>query len=165
MPLPPDAAFIVIKGRRWRASDPHIPPRLRQELVNELMAARRGVAGAGTPLEVREFRTRVNDAKVALGERGRGWWLAADPEASARRVDAAIRTLLRSRAPGRTICPSDAARVAGGETWRSLLPLVRARATLMAEHGEIDILRRGEPVRDVATAGVLRYRLGGHVSR
>lgn len=32
----------MVDGRRWRATDPSIPEPLRQELVNELMAARRG---------------------------------------------------------------------------------------------------------------------------
>lgn len=59
--------WIVVGGRRWRRSDPSIPEPLRQELVGELMDARRRVD-----------RPRVQDAKVALGERGRAWWEPAD---------------------------------------------------------------------------------------
>ena len=69
---PPKTAFITVDGRRWRASDPGIPQRLRQELVNELMAARRAVRDARSARAIRRSRCRVNDAKLALGERGRG---------------------------------------------------------------------------------------------
>lgn len=159
MPLPPATAFIVIDGRRWRASDPHIPPNLRQELVNELMAARRAVRDAVTEVERRASRRRVSDAKVALGERGHAWWLPPEPVAVARRIEAAVRALLRSRAPGRSVCPSDVARVVGADAWRTLLPVVRDRAVAMSAQGELEILRRGEVVREKPTAGVLRYRL------
>ena len=36
-----DAHYFVVKGRRWRKTDPDIPEKLRAELVKELMAARR----------------------------------------------------------------------------------------------------------------------------
>lgn len=154
----PKSAFITIDGRRWRATDPHIPVNLRQELVNELMAARRAVRDAPTPTEVRRARRRVNDAKVALGERGHPWWLPPEPLATARRIDAALRALLESRQPGRSVCPSDIARIVGGTGWRPLLPLVRQRAVAMAERGELEVLRRGQVVTENAIAGVLRYR-------
>ncbi|HEY0734987.1 MAG TPA: hypothetical protein VGD69_08780 [Herpetosiphonaceae bacterium] len=79
-PLPertPDGRYIVVDGRRWRASDPSLTPERRQELVNELMQARRDVGRAkrlrDTELE-RDARRRVHAAKVALGERGIPWW-------------------------------------------------------------------------------------------
>ncbi len=150
---------MVIDGRRWRTSDPGIPANLRQELVNELMSARRAVRDAADELEVRASRRRVNDAKLALGERGHAWWLPAEPAATDRRIDAALHALLRSRQPGRTICPSDIARIVGGRTWRTLLPVVRDRAVAMTARGELEILRRGEVVTDDPTRGVLRYRL------
>ena len=53
--VPPASAFIVIDGRRWRTSDPRIPANLRQELVNELMAARRAVRDASTPQDIQEI--------------------------------------------------------------------------------------------------------------
>ena len=155
----PKGAYIVINGRRWRASDPNIPNNLRQELVSELMAARRAVRDSRNDRELRESRRRVNDAKLALGERGTPWWLPSTSAAQNRRIDAAIRALLRSRRPGSTICPSDAARIVGGRGWRSLLPAVRDRAVLMAKQGSLDILRRGRIVTTQRTEGVLRYRL------
>jgi hypothetical protein len=44
--MAPDERFLTIDGRRWRRSDPLIPESLRQQLVNELMFARRAVAAA-----------------------------------------------------------------------------------------------------------------------
>lgn len=157
-PPPPDTAYIVVNGRRWRASDPNIPASFRQELVNELMAARRGVRDAINDAELRRSRQRVNDAKIALGERGHAWWLPPTTAATRRRIEAATRALLRSRQPGRSICPSDVARTIGGATWRALMATVRECAVTMSERGEIEILRGGRVVRTDLTAGVLRYR-------
>ena len=155
----PENAFIIIEGRRWRASDPHIPDAFRQELVNELMAARRAVREATNAVELRRSRRRVHDAKVALGERGHPWWLPPTPLATKHRIESALRALLRGRQPGRSICPSDVARIVGGRTWRTLLAIVRDRAVAMAARGEVQILRRGRVVRTNPTEGVLRYRL------
>lgn len=152
-------AFIVVNGRRWRASDPHIPDTLRQELVNELMAARRAVRDGTSDREIRNGRRRVNDAKLALGERGHAWWLPPEAAATERRIDAAIQALLRSRRPGSSICPSDVARIVGAGSWRAMLPIVRDRAVKMTEAGLLEILRRGRVIRRNPTSGVLRYRL------
>ena len=79
----PDGRYVIIDGRRWRASDPNLPEERRQELVRELMKARRDV---GAALKARdeaaeaEARARVHAAKVALGERGPKWW-EKDPPA------------------------------------------------------------------------------------
>jgi hypothetical protein len=73
----PDGRYIVVDGRRWRASDPRLPEERRQELVNELMEARRAVGAAkraGDAEAERAARARVHAAKVALGERGKPWW-------------------------------------------------------------------------------------------
>jgi hypothetical protein len=73
----PDGRYVVIGGRRWRATDPSIPEERRQELVSELMSARRAVGAAkraGDPAAERRARDRVHAAKVALGERGPRWW-------------------------------------------------------------------------------------------
>jgi hypothetical protein len=48
----PDGRYIIVDGRRWRASDPRLPEERRQQLVDELMDARRAVGAAkraGTP--------------------------------------------------------------------------------------------------------------------
>jgi hypothetical protein len=155
----PDEAFLRIEGRRWRRSDPRIPAALRQQLVNELMAARRAVATAADDSSRRDARRRVQDAKVALGERGSAWWLEPSPADLDTRIAAAIRALLRSRAEGATICPSEAARVVDGVAWRRLLPAVRLQAVRLAEAGALIVLRAGEPVTGDRTKGVLRYKL------
>jgi hypothetical protein len=136
-----------------------MPATLRQELVNELMSARRAVAAAADALERREARRRVQDAKVALGERGRSWWLDAATTDLEPRVDAAIRALLRSRHGGATICPSEPARIVDGESWRRLLATVRERAVALARAGQVAIMRNRRPASGDLTAGVLRYRL------
>lgn len=146
-----DGRYVVIDGRRWRATDPSIPDPLRQALVNELMAARRAVAAArGDEAAVRAARDRVRDAKVALGERGHPWWEDATDDELAPRIAAAYRALLRGRAPESTTCPSDAARVAGGERWRDRMDLARAVAREGVESGELTLLQGGEPVADPA---------------
>jgi hypothetical protein len=56
---------------------PSIPEERRQELVNELMDARRAVGEAKRKSDSeaeRAARARVHAAKVALGERGEPWW-------------------------------------------------------------------------------------------
>ena len=141
-----DGRWIVVDGRRWRATDPGIPDPLRQELVDELMSARRQVR-----TDPEHARPRVQDAKVALGERGRPWWEEPDEQAQRDRAAATVRALLRHRA-GSTICPSDAARVVGGEGWRDLMPLVRDVAWELAGEGAAVIQQRGQAVgtrRDV----------------
>ncbi|WP_082109475.1 DUF3253 domain-containing protein [Mycobacterium sp. UM_Kg1] len=146
-----DGRFIVVNGRRWRATDPSIPDSLRQELVNALMAARRAVRDAGE-----NARLRVHDAKVALGERGEPWWDRPSVEGLNARIDATICTLARHRAPG-TACPSDIARVVGGAgDWRDLMETVRARAKALADQGVIDIQQRGHTVDPAAARGPIR---------
>ena len=96
-----DGRHLVIGGRRWRASDPDLPGALRDELVHELMAARREVGAGGRADDgdrVAAARARVHDAKVALGERGRPWWEPPDDEADRGRAGAAARALGRARA-------------------------------------------------------------------
>ena len=98
-----DPRYVVVDGRRWRATDPGVPEQLRTELVAELMSARRAFTGAEV---VGGARGRVQDAKVALGERGEPWWEAASPEGRAERLAAAMRTLLRHRARPRRSAPA-----------------------------------------------------------
>jgi hypothetical protein len=69
-----DGRYILVAGRRWRATDPMIPPERAAELRSALMAWRREVkAVRGTEAE-RAARDGVQAAKVALGERGCPWW-------------------------------------------------------------------------------------------
>jgi uncharacterized protein len=73
----PDGRYVVVDGRRWRASDPDIPEDVAAELRRALMSARRAVGAAlrdGDAQAERRARDRVQRAKVALGERGTPWW-------------------------------------------------------------------------------------------
>ncbi|MEV7552159.1 hypothetical protein AB0N89_21320 [Amycolatopsis sp. NPDC089917] len=73
----PDGRFVVIDGRRWRATDPEIPEEAAARLRGLLMRARRDVGAARRAQDSeaeREARARVHAAKVALGERGTPWW-------------------------------------------------------------------------------------------
>lgn len=72
-----DGRHIVVRGRRWRASDPELPGEVRERLVAHLMSARRDVGSAlraGDPDSEQEARGRVRRAKEGLGERGVPWW-------------------------------------------------------------------------------------------
>ena len=73
-------------------------------------------------------------------------------------LERAIGTLLDARAPGATICPSEAARAVDPEGWRDLMPQARAAAGRLAGRGEVEVTQRGEVV-DVGTArGPVRIR-------
>ncbi len=74
-------------------------------------------------------------------------------------VREAILVLAAGRGPGRSICPSEAARALSPANWRKLLPDVRAEAIRLHKAGLIQICRKGRPVEDPDTfRGV--YRLG-----
>ncbi|MER7741748.1 hypothetical protein ABTX34_26075 [Streptomyces sp. NPDC096538] len=73
----PDGHHIVVRGRKWRATDPSIPEEIAARLRRHLMAARRAVRAATTAGDEqgeRAARARVHRAKIALGERGTPWW-------------------------------------------------------------------------------------------
>ncbi|MGP5409663.1 DUF3253 domain-containing protein [Glutamicibacter ardleyensis] len=151
----PDGHYLVINGRKWRASNPSIPPKLCQELVDELMSARRAVKEGKA-----DARKRVNDAKVALGERGQPWWEDPEPKASSKRTAAAIRALLSKRA-GTSICPSDVARIVCGpeNSWRGYMNQVRQITAEMAAQGEVIATQKGKPVEADRVRGPIRINL------
>jgi len=150
-----DGRYIVVDGRRWRASDPSIPEKFRAELVAELMSARRAVKS-----NPEAARPRVQDAKVALGERGRPWWQEPTELSLHERLTATIRTLLRHRGADRTICPSDVARTIGGESWRRLLDPVREVAAELHDAGVVQVMQKGMAVDPRAARGPLRIGRG-----
>lgn len=144
-----DGRYIVVGGRRWRATDPSIPEKLRTELVRALMTGRREVKARGDTA-----RVMVHDAKVALGERGDPWWEPTD-EGTRRRLEATIRTLLRSRGTG-SICPSDAARVVGGDGWRDHMETARSVAFELREKGIVAVTQKGRRVDGTDVSGPIR---------
>ncbi|BCM89716.1 hypothetical protein IAD21_01563 [Abditibacteriota bacterium] len=73
----PDGHYVIIDGRKWRATNPNLPEDERKKWVSELMSARRAVAAAlkAKDQEAEDAaRDRVQIAKEALGERGPKWW-------------------------------------------------------------------------------------------
>ncbi|MFJ9344864.1 hypothetical protein ACIRP0_37130 [Streptomyces sp. NPDC101733] len=84
-----DGRYVIIDGKRWRATDPNLPADTAARLRTHLMAARRAV---GAALRAHDddaehaARRRVQTAKVALGERGDPWWEQTDAERRARWV-------------------------------------------------------------------------------
>ncbi|MDQ0988706.1 hypothetical protein [Streptomyces sp. V2I9] len=72
-----DGRYVIVDGRRRRATDPDIPEEAAAALRSHLMAARRAVREAKRTADeaaLRRARERVQQAKVALGERGDPWW-------------------------------------------------------------------------------------------
>lgn len=112
-----DGRYIIVNGRRWRATDPAIPNELKDELVRELMRARRAIKDGDETA-----RASVHAAKTALGERGEPWWEQTDEGRRARAVAVTI-TLLKNR-DGNPVLVSDIARVVGGTEWHELVDLV-----------------------------------------
>ncbi|WP_155371015.1 DUF3253 domain-containing protein [Catellatospora vulcania] len=149
-----DGRYLIVSGRRWRTTDPAIPETLRQELVDELMTARRLVRS-----DPQSARPRVQDAKVALGERGDPWW-EPTPDGRRERLAATIRALLRHRRPDATVCPSEAARAAGGEAWRGLMDMAREVAGELSRQGVVAIRQHGADVDVAAASGPIRLARG-----
>lgn len=149
-----DGHHIIVNGRKWRATDPSIPDNFRQELVDELMAARRAVKS-----DESDARRRVHDAKTALGERGAPWWEERAGEAFDERIAAGIRALTRKRSES-SICPSDVARAVGGESWRSYMDDVRRVAAELADRDEVVVTQKGEPVAIREARGPVRIVRG-----
>ncbi|WP_298914234.1 hypothetical protein [uncultured Algimonas sp.] len=74
-PQTPDGRYFVSKGRLWRTTNPKLPEAERERLVKALMKARRDVYRDRDDAEkLKDARSRVHAAKVALGERGPVWW-------------------------------------------------------------------------------------------
>ncbi|GGE15151.1 hypothetical protein GCM10011390_37820 [Aureimonas endophytica] len=82
-PVTPDGRYFVVRGRLWRMADPTLPDERRQDLVKELMRARRAVATARRNEDGEAeaaAHAAVDAAKRALGERGPVWWRDGAPD-------------------------------------------------------------------------------------
>ncbi|MEP7186645.1 MAG: hypothetical protein ABI767_12495 [Rhodanobacter sp.] len=82
-PLTPDKRYLVVRGRLWRAANPALLPEVRKDWVDRLMTARREVHDAlqsGDDEALARARYAVDQAKVALGERGPVWWADGAPD-------------------------------------------------------------------------------------
>ena len=90
-----DPHFFVVRGRRWRRTDPDLPEEVVAALQSHLGSARATVGAAGRrgdEAAVAAARRRVGIAKHGLGERGPRWW--EEPlEARIERAREALRDL------------------------------------------------------------------------
>jgi hypothetical protein len=71
-------------------------------------------------------------------------------------LESEIASLLDQRAPGKTICPSEAARAIGGKEWRELMPDAREAAARMADRGEAVVTQKGQVVDGRSARGPIR---------
>lgn len=88
-PLTPDKRYLVVRGRLWRAANPALSPEVRKACVDRLMTARRAVRDALQSADdeaLAHARTEVDQAKVALGERGPVWWTDGAPDLNRQHV-------------------------------------------------------------------------------
>ena len=164
-PRTPDGRHFIVNGRKWRSTDPAIPEPLRQQLVNVLMKARGDVGGAKRAKDEaaeKAARKRVNDAKIALGERGEKWWEPYTDAGLRSRISSTLFTLLRGREADKSICPSEVARCIGaGESWRELMPTVREVAAELAKQNVLNITRGNDVLDpDAPGGGPIRLRRG-----
>ena len=75
-------------------------------------------------------------------------------------IEQTILALLARREPGRTICPSEAARALhGDQDFRAHMDEVREGAYAMAERGELQITQSGRVVDGRSARGPIRLRL------
>lgn len=78
--------------------------------------------------------------------------------ATDRALERVMLDLLDARAGGATICPSEAARAVGGDTWRDLMEPARAAARRLVARGEAEITQGGRVVDPSTARGPLRVR-------
>jgi hypothetical protein len=74
-------------------------------------------------------------------------------------LEAAILRLLADREASSTICPSEAARLVGGEDWRDLMEPARAAARRLVDRHEVVITQGGLVVDPSTAKGPIRIRL------
>ena len=82
-PVTPDGRYFVVRGRLWRCTNPALPEDERSRLTSELMRHRAAVGRArraGDAAAEQAARHKVNEAKIALGERGPVWWADGAPD-------------------------------------------------------------------------------------
>lgn len=81
-PATPDGHYFVVRNRLWRCTNPNLPAARRAELQRDLMSARRALTARSrsrsTEDDIADARSRVQEVKEALGERGPAWWNDAD---------------------------------------------------------------------------------------
>lgn len=75
-------------------------------------------------------------------------------------IEASILALLAQRDPGKTICPSEAARAVFGDAgFRPHMDRVRGVAFALADRGAVEVTQRGALVDGRTARGPIRLRL------
>jgi hypothetical protein len=74
------------------------------------------------------------------------------------RIAALLIALAQSRGPGRSFCPSEAARALSSD-WRPLMPVVRRVAAGLQAQGALAVTQGGRPVALVQARGPVRLTL------
>jgi hypothetical protein len=78
-------------------------------------------------------------------------------------LKSAILSLLQERDPGKSICPSEAAKLVGGTAtrrdWETLMEPARDAARQLSKAGRILITQKGKPVDPEKTKGPIRLHL------
>lgn len=93
---------------------------------------------------------RVKYCSEACRRRG----VNADDEA----LERALLDLLGRRSAGASICPSEAARVVGGERWKELMEPARRAARRLAHGGRVVMTQGGRPVAPTGCRGPVRVQ-------
>jgi len=104
--------------------------------------------------------------------RARDWGIAkyCGPQCSgsvssekAEELEAAILELLNERERGKTICPSEAAKIVGGTAtrhdWEMLMEPAREAARRLVKGGRVVVTQKGKIVDPVTAKGAIRLRL------
>ena len=73
-------------------------------------------------------------------------------------LERSVLELLGRRAADATICPSEAARAVGGESWRDLMEPARAAARRLVVTGDVEITQGGAVVDPSTAQGPIRVR-------
>jgi hypothetical protein len=76
-----------------------------------------------------------------------------------RALESTILELLSHRGPGKTICPSDAARLLKPNGWEELMVKTRAAAKRLVAEGRIVITQRGKVIDPSNVKGAIRLRI------
>jgi len=73
-------------------------------------------------------------------------------------VEDTLFSMLADLAPGKSVSPEDVAKAVDPESWRRLLPQIRATVRGLARQGRVVITRHGKPADPEAFKGVYRLR-------
>ncbi len=83
---------------------------------------------------------------------------ATNPAELEKSLEAAILNLLKQRGPGKTICPSEAARQVAPQNWEPLMEPTRQAARRLVAAGEIVITQHGAVIDPSHAKGAIRLR-------